>query len=418
MHTENTIDSREGVDGARRRALALGAGTLLGAGLLPTPASAAVTSIPAVGTSLSSGSDRMISYRFQSRMWQTADGGTHLMINRGPLSPDASLVLYSSFDNGRTWAAALALQQTNFGSTLDGHLDGNTLRIVFSTSTGQVNYIALTYDPATRVWTRKRVEPVFAVAGLVASSPAFVIDNAGAGWCCYAVQDTVSLKWSLRMSYRVPGDTGWRDSEQTFGDTESQNSERAGRPVKLPTGVGLVYTDQKIIAWATRVDGAPMRSAWTDNTLLLQTPPDGDGRGPYGGHFSVVTDPLGNLHLATVDMTRIVYFRFLQSTQQWDPVRALTTPVFAIYVQATISDGNLVIIGNANEQLQVIQSTDFGNTFAKTHLLTHPKPTGSQDFANARMESPSESRSPIPVLQQYTDGVVQRLMYFAVPVVR
>jgi hypothetical protein len=386
MRSQKVAEHNIAVDESRRRALAVGAGTLLGSSLLSAPAQAAVTNIPAVGTSLSSGSDRMISYRFQSRMWQTADGGTHLIINRGPLSPDASLVLYSSFDNGRTWLAALALQQTNFGSTVDGYLDGNTLRVVFSNSTGGINYLALTYDPATRVWTRKRIEPVFAVAGLVASSPAFVVDNAGAGWCCYSVQDTATLKWSLRMSFRSPGDNPWRDSEQTFGDTESQNSERAGRPVKLPTGVGLVYTDQKIIAWATRADGAPMRSPWTDTTVLLTTPPEGDGRGPYGGHFSVLTDPLGNLHLVTVDMTRIVYFRFLQSTQQWDPIRALTTPVFAIYVQITYCDGNLVVIGNANEQLQVIQSTDLGNTFAKTHLLTHPKATGSQDFANARME--------------------------------
>lgn len=418
MTSEMEIGSDSGVDSERRRALVWGTGAVLGGGLFSAPAQAAVTSIPSTSTALTSGADRMISYRFQQRMWQTPDGGNHLIINRGPLSPDASLVLYTSYDNGLTWSVALTLPQSNFSSTVDGQLAGNTLRLVYSTSGGQIMYAALTYEPATRNWSRKRQEPVFAVSGQVASSPAVVVDNAGNGWSCFAVQDTASLKWSLRLYFRLPNDSGWRDSEQTFGDTESQNSSRAGRPVLLPTGVGLIYTDQMIISWAARNDGAPMRAAWTDNTTLLVTPPDGDGRGPYGGHFSVVADPLGNLHMATVDMTRIVYFRYLQSTRQWDAMKVLTTPIYAIYVQTTYCDGNIVVIGNINETLQVIQSTDLGNTFSKTHLLTHPKATGSQDYANARMESPSESRSPIPVMQQFTDGMVQRLIYFAVPVVK
>lgn len=419
MTARNQPGESAGFDPDRRRALAWGTGMALTGSLSAPPAQAAVVTIPATGgVGLTSGADRMISYRFQQRMWQTPDGGTHLIINRGPLSPDASLVLYSSFDNGLAWAQALVLPQTNFSSTVDGQLDGNTLRLVYSGSSGQIMYAALTYDPPTRAWSRKRQEAVFSQSGQVASSPAMVVDNGGVGWCCFAVQDSASLKWSLRLWFRVPNDSAWRASELTFGDTQSQSSERAGRPVLLPTGVGLIYTDQKVMAWAQRDDGAPLRSPWTAATVLLNTPPDGDGRGPYGGHFSVVTDPQGNLHLATVDMTRIVYFRFLQSTQQWDAMRALTTPIYAIYVQATFCDGNVVIIGNINEQLQVIQSPDLGTTFSKTHLLTHPKATGAQDFANARMETPTESRSPLPVLQQYTDGAVQRLLYFAVPAVK
>lgn len=60
------------------RALVIG----LAATLWTAPLAAQVE-IPAGLTDLSSTSERVISYRLQEHMWQTPDGASHAMINRG-----------------------------------------------------------------------------------------------------------------------------------------------------------------------------------------------------------------------------------------------------------------------------------------------------------------------------------------------
>ena len=49
--------------------------------------------------------------------------------------------------------------------------------------------------------------------------------------------------------------------------------------------------------------------------------------------------------------------------------------------------------------------------------VSHAAPTGGIDYSRPRMETPATSTSPIPVLQQYLDGKIQRAMFFAVPTV-
>ena len=50
------------------------------------PAGAIVPTIQATLTDLTSSTERMISYRHQEHLWQTADGAYHLVFNRGALS--------------------------------------------------------------------------------------------------------------------------------------------------------------------------------------------------------------------------------------------------------------------------------------------------------------------------------------------
>jgi len=54
--------------------------------------------IKATTTNLASSNERMISYRHQQHLVQTADGALHLLLNRGTLSPGPGLSLFSSFD--------------------------------------------------------------------------------------------------------------------------------------------------------------------------------------------------------------------------------------------------------------------------------------------------------------------------------
>ena len=85
----------------------------------PAAALAQTQTVRAGSTDLYSSSERMISYRHQEHMWQTADGALHLVINRGTLTPAPGLALYCSFDGGSTWLLmqALPIPTTNPCST-------------------------------------------------------------------------------------------------------------------------------------------------------------------------------------------------------------------------------------------------------------------------------------------------------------
>src|SRR5205814_7652028 len=93
--------------------------------LLSGPARA--VTVRAAETDLRSDTERMISYRHQEHMWQTADGALHLVFNRGSLQPNPGLALYSSFDGGATWSFMQSFGNTDDKSTADGQLRGDEL---------------------------------------------------------------------------------------------------------------------------------------------------------------------------------------------------------------------------------------------------------------------------------------------------
>ena len=54
--------------------------------------------------------------------------------------------------------------------------------------------------------------------------------------------------------------------------------------------------------------------------------------------------------------------------------------------------------------------------FLVRYQLTHPPADSGVTYNYPRLESPTNSLSPVTVLQQYDDNGVQRLLFFAVPV--
>ena len=404
--------------GSRRRVLGLGGSVAAIVAFGHSPARAAVSTINATTTALTSSADRMISYRFQERMWQTPDGGTHLIVNRGSLSPAGGLVMCSSFDNGRTWLRALILSNSDFTSTCDGQMVGNDLNLVYSTTDLKILQTLLRYDPVARTWRRISSALVFGLAGTTALSPAVATDSLGAMWCSYVTQNDSTLQTVIRLSCRSRPGVAWSNTGQTFGASDTLGIERAGRPVRIAGGVGMIYTWHDDIVWATRADGAAINGAWTSTLLWRSDPPGSGGRGDWGGHYSMVTDLTGNIHLVTVDMGRVVYFRYLASPGMWEPMRALTGDIAAHYTQVTLCEGSLVVVANNQSQSQAWQSDNLGATFRLTANLRHAAATATITYDAPRQESPGVSRSPVPVLQLYSEGTTRRLMYFAVPLAR
>ena len=365
-------------------------------------------------TTLASTADRMISYRCQNHMWQTADGATHAIINRGPGLSGQSLTLFSTFDGGATWInSGVSLPSSNGSSTSDGYLSGNRLRMTYDVGTSAIRYAEVNYDPAARTWKLGQVQVVYNSDSAAALTPSMAADAKGRQWLAFTSQDKATGNFSIKLMLRVSKTDAWVDTGFVFGSVDNLSNERSGRPIATKGGMGMVFTVKSETYWAERKNSWDPAQPWKQSLVYTKEVPMND---PYGTHFSVVADAAYNMHMVQVDGGRMVYSRYLVADKAWQ-TSILTDNQKTSYVQATIADGNVVLVGNSYTNLSVYQSTDGGETFTRTQALTHPAPTGGIDYSRPRMETPATSTSPIPVLQQYLDGKIQRAMFFAVPTV-
>ena len=365
-------------------------------------------------TTLASTADRMISYRCQNHMWQTADGATHAIINRGPGLAGQSLTLFSTFDGGATWInSGISLPRSNGSSTSDGYLAGDRLRMTYDVGTSAIRYAELKYDPAGRTWTLGQVQVVYKSDSAAALTPSIAADAKGRQWLAFTHQDKASGDFSIRLMLRASKSDPWVDTGFVFGAVDNLSNERAGRPIATKGGIGMIYTVKAETYWAERKNRWDLAKPWKQTLIHAKEAPSND---PYGTHFSIVADADFNLHMVSADGGNLIYSRYLTADKAWQ-TRTLTESQKTTYVQATIAAGNVVLLGNSYTNVSVLQSTDGGETFERTHALTHAIPTEGVSYNRPRIESPATSASTVPVLQQYEDGKVQRALFFAVPVV-
>jgi hypothetical protein len=345
-------------------------------------------------------------------MWQTADGSTHVLINTGTQPDTRSLHLFSSVDNGITWVDKVGLGGSGFDATSDGVLIGNDLYVTYSTISDGVGFAILHYDPNTGTWTRSLVETAFLDANVIAQTPALARDTLGRVWIAFTAQDRTTLLYSIRMLRKTSDASGWVDTGFVFGTPDSISNERSARPIAANDGIIMVYTEHQYVYSANRKDSWDEARAWPSRLIYTSVGGDTD---PYGSHYNIALDASGNLHMAAVDGGRLMYFRLLKGRTVWTS-RFMTNPIKATYVQSVVSGSTVALMTNSNTEIWVFQSTDGGTKWQRTNVLTHPAATTGVSYDNPRMESPSDSLSPIPVLQQYVDGAVQRAIQFQVPV--
>jgi hypothetical protein len=369
-------------------------------------------------TNLNSTADRMLSYRHQYHMWQTADGATHVLMNRGVTLNGTALALQTSFD-GQTWSIGALMQSTDLTTTSDGALVGNDLWVSYSNNVGQLFLTQLHYDASNHLWSQVATETVFNAAGTLASIPSMAFDPSGTLWLAFTAQDKATGNFSIKL-LRKPAGGAWVDTGMVFGPVDnsagSGKPERSARLLAFKDQVSMVYTVHQNVFWASRKNTWDPATAWPSTQIYVDQVADTD---PWGSHFSTAVDTLGNVHLAMVDGGKLVYGRFIYANQAWIAPRTMTNDIKATYEQVTIANGSIVVACNAGSVLRVFQSNDGGASFANTYLLVHPSPTGTISYDRPRIEAPAYSAGPIPLLQQYTDGAqsqFQHAMYFSVPV--
>lgn len=384
----------------------------------------AATAIYPTTTSITSTADRMISYRNQQHSWQTADGAVHVMVNQGSLPTGNSLALFSSFDGGVTWNQEFSLANTDAFSVSDGMLSvvngATTLFLAYATAqaSGTILYTSAAYNSASQTWTLSpTTQTAFSAPNMLASNPAFSADSAGNYWCAYTVENVSTQTYQEMMSYRPVRSTTWTTTSLVFGgpDTSLQHS---ARPVSFTNGVAMIYESGQTMYWAYRLNGSAINAPWVTSTLYTNLPPYAED--PYDTHYSIVADAANDLHLAFVANQQLLYMRYLSSAGAWGPVRPLTAnTISAAYPQVILAGGNVVIMVNNQQSVEVLQSTNNGNTFTLTQSLLHAAapPGSSLYYGNPRVEAPGRAMSPIPTFQQFVNGPIQGLMYFQVPVV-
>ncbi|HSI49705.1 MAG TPA: hypothetical protein VLA61_15645 [Ideonella sp.] len=429
--------SLRAVSGSRfvlsRVAQAVSRGVAVGALCLVVAAPTMAVSVPAKDTNLKSATAYMVSYRHQEHMWQTADGGLHLVTNRGATRSGGTLSLYSSFDGGLNWTSQIVLSKSGPTSVSDGYFDTATssLSLVYDTSDGNINFVTYPYDPGTRTFgVGPKVQTLPKTAGISGVNPTFVTDTLGNTWVAMVKVVDTSQEAVIGLYRRKVGTTKWVDTGLTFGDKDAKSApkiKRSARLVLTPSGIGMIYTVHGDMTWASRPTKGDATVPWQLGLMYSSPYPEDDE--PASSHFSVVADGKGYLHLAFTDNGGLWYQRFDASKQVWELSQNLV-PVAAgknvTYMQMSwLGNKNVALTANFGEMARVYQSADRGGTtssgstsFACTYLLQHVKTadTGGQyNFGFPRLEAPSIAlSSPVTVLQQYEDytsgtSVLERL---------
>lgn len=380
---------------------------------LVQPAQAQVPVIGSEPTNLASSFDRMISYRHQEHMWQTADGALHVVMNRGRLSPSGGLGLWSSFDGGRNWTAMLTWGGAGNDSTADGVLDGNRLSMAYSTDAGAIVYNDLRYDIPSRTWSQVASETVFAPGEFTAENPTVAVDANGSTWVVYVASDVATGSPRIRLSSRAAGEAPWVDTGLTFGTVGTLGTGRSARLFAVPGGMAMLHKVQETLTWATRTNTEPVDAPWAEQVLFVSPPPA--PRDPYASHFSIVADSQNNLHVVMADDGKLMYFRY-GARNGWGAGRVLDSTATVSYCQISITaDDRLVVVyNNASSDSRAMQSTNRGLAFTSIALL-RPTPVEGAGYAFSRVETPSRTTVPVPVLRQYTEGRTNKLMLFTLP---
>ncbi|MGH8212858.1 MAG: hypothetical protein ACREPP_06495 [Rhodanobacteraceae bacterium] len=375
----------------------------------------AATTISPIETPLTGTADRMISYREQNHSWQTSDGAFHLLINTGNQPSRDALRLYTTRDLGATWTAGPTLPSTNGMSTEDGVLIGNSLAIAYVTTANNIKFASFVWNSASGTWSGNSAQTVFASNAQTALNPCLGRDSVGNVWVAFATTDAEGDS-SIRMMVRQAGTNEWVDPGLTFGDTATatvEGSERSARPVQIPGGMGMVYSVQKDLYWASRSDSAALGDPWATQLLYTHT---GGGNDPYASHFSVANDAEGNLHLATVDGGELLYLHYDAGSATWSQRVLAGSGIQANYPQVTIVGSTLVVAANVKTNAGVFTSPDLGQTFTYSYALQHGAYGPGITFKTPRIETAASSTSPVLLFQQYYDHGSQRLLEYAIPI--
>lgn len=353
-------------------------------------------------------SERVISYRNQEHMWETADGRQHLFVNLGRDDRDQNLALYTRVAENE-WQQQLVLPRSDQFSSLDGFLDGGTLHLVFSDSSEAIIYAALEYFSGPDRWAAVAIDTVYDGAAGPASIPTISRDSYERLWAGFTLHENDSGHVRLSVLFSEDQGLNWSNSLAPFGSANSAMA-KATRVVKVNDGIGIIYTDEipgepeRELSghFLYRADSEPPGGGWSSQTLWSKTIPADELHDPFGTHFNALTDHLGRVHVLYAVDGQLVHRAYPDAGNHWSPAQFLSSSTRVAYMQLSQSmDGNrLYAIYNQYAQLYVLESVDNGASFHQAALLRRPMAGTILDSSRPRVETPSYFSNFLPVLSQ------------------
>jgi len=287
-----------------------------------------------------------------------------------------------------------------------------------SANIGSIMYAVATYTSATQSWSLVSTQTAYSTKGVVATNPAFASDAAGNLWCGFTAETSATEEYQEDLIYLAAGANLWVNTGLIFGQADN-TSQHSARPVAFNGGIGVVYQDEITLYWAYRLNSSAFNAPWVSTTMYVGLPPL--SADPYDTHYSVVSDSQDNLYLAFISAPADLTFAiFSSSANTWGPMQILETSTNSPgYPQVSIAGGNLLLMANYINSVEVMQSTNMGQSFTETQMLTHPAvASGSpMNYNKPRVEMPRYATSPVPVWQQFVDGTTDQLLFFEVPVI-
>jgi hypothetical protein len=299
--------------------------TLVGAiGSLTTVTASAAIIHSDVASGIVSDADVFVSLRYMRHLWITPDGVQVAVVQQGTYG---GLGLYKSFDDGLTWAWEQDLPSSD-DDVSDGIMldDGSLLLVTSIVGAGpsaDVEFLRLDYDVGVQSWFLDPLTPatVYDSTGTSkATRGSIAIDSNGVLWSTFRLQSTGTGHVRLRLFYSADDGLTWQDSGNIFG-TANAWGEKDAKVIATGFGIGVVFQDitgpaanpTRAKRWAYRLDTASLPAVMPSSLVATMTAVDGD---PYGSHWTLAADSLGNVHMSYQDGT-VKYQRLNVGPQTW-----------------------------------------------------------------------------------------------------
>ncbi len=345
----------------------------------------------------------MISYRHQRHTWVTNDGAIHVLFNQGKNNYGASLVLYSSFDGGRSWRWISSIPNTNSESTTDGFLFKQKLFLSYSSASGKILFLPIAYDSLAKKWVISLASNLYQGKDYVATNPTIVADSNGYLWATFVVQHVTNKTYSIKLFNSIDRGLSWGNTYISLGSI-NKSAKKSARLVALNDRLGVICTNEDTFYWAYRNNNFTFNTPWIAQSIFTYQP--GSNNSLYSSHFSLVADPLNNIHLTTHDLSKLVYLKFDKKYNNWQKAKTLSNEGGVSYVQTSLSvDNKLLVAYNKQTQVGVFASSDYGKSFKFAKLLPHPQKSDIASnlvsFEEPRIITPAIINNALPLLQKF-----------------
>ncbi len=273
----------------------------------------------------------------------------------------------------------------------------------YSSASGKILFLPITYDSLAKKWVISLASNLYQGKDYVATNPTIVADSNGYLWATFVVQHVTNKTYSIKLFNSIDRGLSWGNTYISLGSI-NKSAKKSARLVALNDRLGVICTNEDTFYWAYRNNNFTFNTPWIAQSIFTYQP--GSNNSLYSSHFSLVADPLNNIHLTTHDLSKLVYLKFDKKYNNWQKAKTLSNEGGVSYVQTSLSvDNKLLVAYNKQTQVGVFASSDYGKSFKFAKLLPHPQKSDIASnlvsFEEPRIITPAIINNALPLLQKF-----------------